>query len=76
MHPGIPAVPHAHAGYGPTPIGQQQAALPYYDPGSVHSVQAAKKRAKERFFGALLWVAVIYALLSVLVWMNVRIQLG
>ena len=76
VHPGIPTAPHAHAGYGPTPIGQQQVALPYYDPRSVHSVQAAKKRAKGRFFGALLWVAVIYALLSVLIWMNVRIHLG
>jgi len=66
---------HVH-GYGPTPIGQQQATLPYYDPRSVHSAQAAKKRAKERFAGAVLWVLLIFALLSVLVWMDVRIQLG
>jgi len=75
VQPGISSVPHAH-GYGPTPIGQQQSTLPYYDPRSVHSVQAAKRRAKERFVGAVLWVLAISALLSVLVWMNVRIQLG
>ena len=73
---GTPGVPHAH-GYGPTPIGQQQqATLPYYDPRSIHSVQAAKKRAKERFVGAVLWVLLIFALASVLVWMDLRIQLG
>lgn len=77
VHPGVSGVPPARAGYGPTPIGQQQqAALPYYDPRSPHSVQAAKRRARGRFIGAALWVVVIYALLSVLVWMDVRIQLG
>ena len=74
--PGTPNVPHAH-GYGPTPIGQrQQITLPYYDPRSVHSIQAAKRRAKKRFVGAALWVLLIFALLSVLIWMDVRIQLG
>jgi len=77
VHPGASGVPSARVGYGPTPIGQQQqAVLPYYDPRSPHSVQAAKRRARERFFGAVLWVVVIYALLSVLVWMDVKIQLG
>jgi len=77
VHPGTSGVPHTSAGYGPTPIGQQQqAVLPYYDPRSAHSAQAAKRRAKERFAGAVLWVVIIFALLSVLVWMNVRIQLG
>lgn len=76
-HPETSGVPHAHAGYGPTPIGQQQqAALPYYDPRSAHSVQAAKRRAKERFVGAVLWVILILALLSVLAWMDARIQMG
>jgi len=76
VHPGSSGIPHPNAGYGPTPIGQQQqAALPYYDPRSVHSVQAAKRRAKERFAGAVLWVVIIFALLSVLVWMDVRIHL-
>lgn len=76
VRPGTPSAPHAH-GYGPTPIGQQQqATLPYYDPRSVHSVQAAKRRAKERFVGAILWVILIFALLSVLAWMDARIVLG
>lgn len=76
VHPGTSGIPHPNAGYGPTPIGQQhQATLPYYDPRSVHSVQAAKRRAKERFAGAVLWVVIIFALLSVLVWMDVRIHL-
>ena len=76
VQPGTSGDPHAHV-YGPTPIGQQQqAALPYYDPRSLHSVQAAKRRAKERFIGAALYVLLIFALLSVLVWMDVRIQLG
>ena len=68
VQPGISGVPHAH-GYGPTPIAQQQqATLPYYDPRSVHSVQAAKRRAKERFIGAVLWVLLIFALLSLVIW--------
>ena len=76
VQPGTSGVLHAH-GYGPTPIGQQQqATLPYYDPRSMHSVRAAKRRAKERFIGAVLWVLLIFALLSVFVWMGVRIQLG
>jgi hypothetical protein len=71
------SIPNAHAGYGPTPINQQeQTLLPYYDPRSVHSVQAAGRRARERFVGAVLWVILISALLSVLVWMDVVIQFG
>jgi hypothetical protein len=77
VHPGTSGVPHPCVGYGPTPIGQQQGtALPYYDPRSAHSVQAANRRAKERFAGAVLWVVIIFALLSVLAWMDARIQLG
>ena len=67
---GISGVPH-----GPTPIDQtliQQATLPYYDPRSVHSVQAAKRRAKERFVGAALWVLLIFALVSLVIWVDVR----
>jgi len=70
VQPGTSGVPHAHD-YGPTPIGQQQqAALPYYDPRSVHSMQAAKRRAKERFVGAVLWVLLIFALVSVVIWVD------
>ena len=70
-------VPNAQAGYGPTPISQQQqAALPYYDPRSVHSIQAAERRAKERFVGAVLWVILILSLLPVLFWMDMRIGSG
>lgn len=69
--------PNAHAGYGPTPISQQQqASLPYYDPRSVYSLQAAKRRARERFFGAVAWVMLILALLPVLAWMDMRIRSG
>ncbi|KAF9651247.1 hypothetical protein BDM02DRAFT_3091694 [Thelephora ganbajun] len=76
VQPGISVIPNAHAGYGPTPIGQQEEAiLPYYDPRSMHSVHAAKRRAKKRFVGAVLWVLLIFALLSVLIWMDVRIRL-
>ena len=75
VQPGPSSVPHVHE-YGPTPIGQQHAILPYYDPRSVHSVEAAKRRAKERFVGAVLWVVLIFALFSVCVWMDVMIQLG
>ena len=73
----VPAL-DGHAGYGPTPISQQQleAALPYYDPRSVHSIQAAQRRARERFVGAVLWVLLILALLPVLVWMDMRIRSG
>lgn len=74
---GVELVPNTHSGYGPTPISQQQrAALPYYDPRSVHSLQAAKRRAKERFIGAVLWVILILALLPVLVWMDMVIRSG
>jgi len=76
VQPGTSSISRAQ-GYGPTPIGrQQQAALPYYDPQSVYSVQGAKRRARERFVGAVLWVLLIFALLSVLAWMDVMIQLG
>lgn len=74
---GMVLVPNAHAGYGPTPISQQQqTALPYYDPRSAHSLQAAKKRARERFVGAVFWVILIIALLPVLVWADARIRSG
>lgn len=70
-------VPNVHTGYGPTPISQQQqVVLPYYDPQSVHSLQVANRRAKERFIGAVLWVILILALLPVLVWMDMRIRSG
>ena len=66
---------NAHAGYGPTPISrQQQAAIPYYDPRSVHSMRAAGRRAKERFVGAVLWAILILALLPMFVWVEVKIQ--
>lgn len=70
-------VPTTHGGYGPTPISQQQQAiLPYYDPRSVYSVQVARRRARERFIGAVAWTVLILALLPVLVWVDIRIQLG
>ena len=70
VQPGTSSVPHAHE-YGPTPIAQQQqATLPYYDPRSVHSVQAAKRRAKERFVGAVLWVLLIFVLFSMVIWVD------
>ena len=68
---------NTHAGYGPTPINQQQqVALPYYDPRSVHSLQAANRRARERFIGALLWAMVIFALLPMFAWVCTRIRFG
>ncbi|KAF9520710.1 hypothetical protein BS47DRAFT_398932 [Hydnum rufescens UP504] len=60
--------------YGPTPIvayyphhhqGDSPAAavyLPYYDPSSQHSQERAERRARQRFFGAILWAVVVYAL--------------
>ncbi|KAH7887513.1 hypothetical protein F5I97DRAFT_1860956 [Phlebopus sp. FC_14] len=43
--------------FGPTPLMQSQGLglLPYYDPRSPYSVEAATTRARWRFIGAALW---------------------
>lgn len=64
---------HAHAIQGPTPINSYYpvgaagsgahptvAFLPYYDPRSPHSIDAARRRAWNRFVGAMLWAFAIW----------------
>ncbi|PSR92211.1 hypothetical protein PHLCEN_2v4741 [Hermanssonia centrifuga] len=64
-----------HAGYGPTPLAQQQTELlPYYDPRSPHSVSVASSRARWRFAGALLWAIAILMIMSVLMGFEMEIQ--
>ncbi|KAG9317342.1 hypothetical protein JVU11DRAFT_1541 [Chiua virens] len=44
--------------FGPTPFTQSQPTLdllPYYDPRSAHSIEAATLRARRRFIGAAVW---------------------
>lgn len=71
---GVPASAHTS---GPTPIttyypvgapGNRATPtvvfLPYYDPRSPHSMEAARRRARRRFIGALLWAFTIYAVVG------------
>lgn len=68
----VPASAHAS---GPTPInlyypvgalGHGAAPtvtfLPYYDPRSPYSMEAARRRAWNRFIGALLWAFAVYTI--------------
>ncbi|KAG6336494.1 hypothetical protein ID866_2608 [Astraeus odoratus] len=59
--------PHPH--FGPTPLMQSQPTLgvvPYYDPHSPHSLQAAVSRARRRFVSAMAWaVGIILFLCAV-----------
>lgn len=44
--------------FGPTPLVQSQPTLgllPYYDPHSPYSIEAATSRARRRFIGATFW---------------------
>jgi len=65
-----------HAGYGPTPIAQQTALLPYYDPRSPHALAEAGARARWRFFGAVLWALVILTLVSFVTGYEVHFRHG
>jgi len=40
--------------------------LPYYDPSSPHAIEEARRRGRRRFFGALLWVLVIWLILGMI----------
>ncbi|KIJ69933.1 hypothetical protein HYDPIDRAFT_104595 [Hydnomerulius pinastri MD-312] len=54
--------------FGPTPLMQSQPTLgllPYYDPRSPYSVEAAASRARWRFIGAALWAVGLIVLLLV-----------
>ncbi|KAI5987763.1 hypothetical protein EDC04DRAFT_2821455 [Pisolithus marmoratus] len=57
--------------FGPSPLMQSQptlGVLPYYDPQSSYSLQAARSRARRRFFGGVAWVVGI-VLVSCGIWM-------
>ncbi|EMD40342.1 hypothetical protein CERSUDRAFT_91054 [Gelatoporia subvermispora B] len=61
----LPPTFPTHAHYGPTPIAQQAALLPYYDPRSPHAIAESESRARWRFVGAFMWAVVILALVGV-----------
>ncbi|KAG8218519.1 hypothetical protein J3R82DRAFT_4157 [Butyriboletus roseoflavus] len=55
--------------FGPTPLMQSQPTLgllPYYDPHSTYSIEAATLRARWRFIGAAFWVIGLIACLFLL----------
>ncbi|KAH0839804.1 hypothetical protein J3R83DRAFT_749 [Lanmaoa asiatica] len=55
--------------FGPTPLVQSQPTLgllPYYDPHSPYSIEAATSRARWRFIGAAFWVISLIACLFLL----------
>lgn len=55
--------------FGPTPLMQSQPTLgllPYYDPHSPYSIEAATSRAKWRFIGAAFWAIGLFACLLLL----------
>lgn len=55
--------------FGPTPLMQSQPTLgllPYYDPNSPYSIEAATLRARWRFIGAAFWVIGLIACLFLL----------
>ncbi|KAI6035004.1 hypothetical protein F5J12DRAFT_7999 [Pisolithus orientalis] len=57
--------------FGPSPLVQSQPTLgmvPYHDPQSAYSLQAANSRARRRFWGAAAW-AVGILLVSSGIWM-------
>ncbi|KAN0097575.1 hypothetical protein V8E55_002021 [Tylopilus felleus] len=52
--------------FGPTPLMQSQPTLgllPYYDPHSSYSIEAATSRARWRFIGAACWAIALVACL-------------
>lgn len=57
-----------HPRFGPTPLVQSEptlGVLPYYDPQSPHSMEAALSRARWRFFGAAAWaIGILLAMLA------------
>ncbi|KAH9939248.1 uncharacterized protein BXZ73DRAFT_99451 [Epithele typhae] len=59
-----PALGAGHSSWGPTPIAQQAALLPYYDPRSPHAVAAAATRARWRFVSAALWAVLILSVIK------------
>lgn len=57
---GVPLpMPHAHPGYGPTPLATNQPLLPY---AYYESRGSADARAKWRFFQALVWGIALWAI--------------
>ena len=62
FHPVNPHIHHSHPHvYGPTPLPQTVGSvLPYYDPRSPYSLEQAGRRARWRFFGALIWALGIW----------------
>ncbi|KAF9226717.1 hypothetical protein BS17DRAFT_776027 [Gyrodon lividus] len=55
--------------FGPTPLMQSQPTLgllPYYDPHSPYSIEAATSRARWRFIGAALWAVGLIVFLLLL----------
>lgn len=56
----LPAHVDGYSRFGPSPLMQSQptlGVLPYHDPQSTYSLQAARSRARMRFFGAAVWAA-------------------
>ncbi|OCH94493.1 hypothetical protein OBBRIDRAFT_831735 [Obba rivulosa] len=68
----LPSVFPTHVPYGPTPIAQQAALLPYYDPRSPHAIAESESRARWRFIGAFMWAVIILALVGVATGYEVR----
>ncbi|KAG9128192.1 hypothetical protein FRC07_003742 [Ceratobasidium sp. 392] len=65
--------PRPRSPYGPTPIGHRQSdgvgILPYYNPQAFHTRELyaeAERRARWRFFGALMWGAIIWLVFGIL----------
>lgn len=62
--------------FGPTPISERQAILPYYDAQSPHSASIAASRAKWRFIEAFIWALVILWLLGLIGIGNIELRKG
>ncbi|KAG8761804.1 hypothetical protein FRC12_009331 [Ceratobasidium sp. 428] len=65
--------PRPRSPYGPTPIGHRQSdgvgILPYYNPQAFHTRELyaeAERRARWRFFGALMWGVIIWLLFGIM----------